>query len=236
MLQTTVKHGVVIQCIFRYWDFLLPHFCINNWQESKMEERVNKKLIRSNKIGVWGYKTHESVNKSHTCVFTKPSPWKLTISWSWSSNISAGNKPTSCNRIFAKSALQSRPDHTYVTRWHLALITGVLSCHLLEKFPARIKRRSTARTRWNNSSDIIQAFDITGQCLCFWRRSSKFVRFWAFDLDLWPMTLTYNPNLAKVKVDPHTKNQGRRFSRESADWRTDGRTLPSTLSPSLRGW
>ena len=24
------------------------------------------------------------------------------------------------------------------------------------------------------------------------------------------MTLTYNPNLAKVKVDPHTKNQGQR--------------------------
>ncbi len=31
-----------------------------------------------------------------------------------------------------------------------------------------------------------------------------------FDLDLWPTTLTYNPRLAKVKVDPHAKNQGRR--------------------------
>ncbi len=29
--------------------------------------------------------------------------------------------------------------------------------------------------------------------------------------------------------------QVKRFSRESAHWRTDGRTLPSTLSPSLRG-
>ena len=28
-----------------------------------------------------------------------------------------------------------------------------------------------------------------------------------FDLHLWPMTLTYNPRLAKVKVDPHAKNQ-----------------------------
>ena len=30
-----------------------------------------------------------------------------------------------------------------------------------------------------------------------------------FDLDLWPTTLIYNPNLAKVKVDPHAKNQVR---------------------------
>ncbi len=34
--------------------------------------------------------------------------------------------------------------------------------------------------------------------------------FWPCDLDLWPTTLTYNPNLAKVKVNYHTKNQGRR--------------------------
>ena len=31
-----------------------------------------------------------------------------------------------------------------------------------------------------------------------------------FDFDLWPTTLTYNPRLAKVKVDPHAKNQGQR--------------------------
>ncbi len=30
------------------------------------------------------------------------------------------------------------------------------------------------------------------------------------DLDLWPTTLTYNTSLAKVKVNPHTKNQGHR--------------------------
>ncbi len=30
-------------------------------------------------------------------------------------------------------------------------------------------------------------------------------QFLAFDLDLWPTTLTYSPNLAKVKVDPHAK-------------------------------
>jgi len=30
-------------------------------------------------------------------------------------------------------------------------------------------------------------------------------QFSLFDLDLWPTTLTYNPRLAKVKVDPHAK-------------------------------
>ncbi len=33
---------------------------------------------------------------------------------------------------------------------------------------------------------------------------------WCGDLDLWPTTLTYNPSLAKVKVNSHTKNQGHR--------------------------
>ncbi len=35
-------------------------------------------------------------------------------------------------------------------------------------------------------------------------------QFLAFDLDLLPTTLTCNPNLAKVKVDLHTKYQGHR--------------------------
>ncbi len=38
------------------------------------------------------------------------------------------------------------------------------------------------------------------------------------------MTLTYNPNLAKVKVDPHTKNQGRRSNGSAVRGRTDKRT------------
>jgi len=35
-------------------------------------------------------------------------------------------------------------------------------------------------------------------------------QFSPFDLDLWPTTLTYNPRLAEVKVDPHAKNQSQR--------------------------
>ena len=60
-------------------------------------------------------------------------------------------------------------------------------------------------------------------------------QFSLFDLDLWPTTLTYNHRLAKVKVDPHTKNQGHRSNGSNrrvpiANWhththgQTDGRT------------
>jgi len=42
----------------------------------------------------------------------------------------------------------------------------------------------------------------------------------------WPMTLTYNPRLEKVKVDPHAKNQAKvnRFKQESAHRQTDRHT------------
>ncbi len=50
-------------------------------------------------------------------------------------------------------------------------------------------------------------------------------RFLAFDL--WPMTLPYNLNLAKVKVNLHTEYQGHRSNgsamRVSTDRQTDGR-------------
>jgi len=60
----------------------------------------------------------------------------------------------------------------------------------------------------------------------------------------WPTTLTYNPRLAKVKVDPHAKNQGQRSNgsnrRAPTDKRMDTHTrthtaLPKVLSPLLRG-
>ena len=35
-------------------------------------------------------------------------------------------------------------------------------------------------------------------------------QFSLFDLDIWPTTLTYNPKLAKVKVDPYAEYQGQR--------------------------
>ncbi len=49
-----------------------------------------------------------------------------------------------------------------------------------------------------------------------------------FDLDLWPTTLTYNPNLAKVKVHPHAKNQGQRSNGSSKTAQTDKLTNGQT--------
>jgi len=65
-------------------------------------------------------------------------------------------------------------------------------------------------------------------------------QFSLFDLDLWPTILTYNPRLAKVKVDPHAKNQGQMVHGQRSNGSnrrapTDKRTLPNVLSPLLRG-
>ncbi len=49
-------------------------------------------------------------------------------------------------------------------------------------------------------------------------------RFLAFDLDLWPTTLAYNPILVNVKVDPHAKNQGLRSNGSAVRAQTDGQT------------
>ena len=53
-------------------------------------------------------------------------------------------------------------------------------------------------------------------------------QFSLFDLDLWPTKMTYNPRLAKVKVDPHAKNQGQRSNgsnrRSPTEKRTDTHT------------
>ncbi len=69
--------------------------------------------------------------------------------------------------------------------------------------------------------------------------------FFTFDLDLWPTTLTYDPKLAKVKVNLHTEYQGRRSKgsagRAHANGQTHGHTdgryqvhyLPASLK--LRG-
>ena len=45
-----------------------------------------------------------------------------------------------------------------------------------------------------------------------------------FDLDLWPTTLTFNPNLAKVKVNLYAKNQGRMSNGSSMRLITDRQT------------
>ncbi len=61
-------------------------------------------------------------------------------------------------------------------------------------------------------------------------------RFFVFDLDIWPTTLTYSPNLANVKVDLHTEYKGRRSNGSAVRGDRDGRTdrltdATSALSP-----
>jgi len=53
-------------------------------------------------------------------------------------------------------------------------------------------------------------------------------QFSLFDLDLWPATLTYNPRLAKVKVDPHAINQGQMSNGSNRRAPTDKRTHTHT--------
>jgi len=45
-----------------------------------------------------------------------------------------------------------------------------------------------------------------------------------FDRDLWPTTLSYNPRLANVKVEPQAKNQGQRSNGSNRRAPTDKRT------------
>jgi len=54
-----------------------------------------------------------------------------------------------------------------------------------------------------------------------------------FDLYLWPTTLTYNPRLAKVKVDPHAKNQGQMSNGSNRRAPTDKRTDTHTDATKL---
>ncbi len=49
------------------------------------------------------------------------------------------------------------------------------------------------------------------------------------------LVMTLIANLAKAKVDPHAKDEGRRSNGSAVRVHTNGRTLPSALSPSLRG-
>ncbi len=48
--------------------------------------------------------------------------------------------------------------------------------------------------------------------------------FWACDLELWPTTLTYNPELPKVKVDLLTEDQGQRANGSGVRALKDGQT------------
>ena len=102
--------------------------------------------------------------------------------------------------------------------------------HKKEKKKRKIKSLSTTSTQLSANAPWLQTqrqwpLTLTSkEC-----NSGVKTRFFAFDLAIWP--LTYNPNLAKVKVDLHTEYQGRRSNSSAVTEDTDGRTLPSALSP-----
>jgi len=57
-----------------------------------------------------------------------------------------------------------------------------------------------------------------------WILPNAVTQFSLFDFNPWPTTLTYNPRLTKVKVDPHAKNQGQRSNGSNRRAPTDKRT------------
>jgi len=69
----------------------------------------------------------------------------------------------------------------------------------LAVYPGPFIKTHTKMTAWTGVKDKI--------CMGWFRECKQFS---LFDLDLWPTTLTYNPRLVKVKVDPHAKKQGQR--------------------------
>jgi len=54
---------------------------------------------------------------------------------------------------------------------------------------------------WLNSASRV----LISTCSAPLVQTGEHKQFSLFDLDLWPTTLTYNPRLTKVKVDPHAK-------------------------------
>jgi len=88
---------------------------------------------------------------------------------------------------------------------------------------------------WLNSASRV----LISTCCAPLVQTGEHKQFSLFDLDLWPTTLTYDPRLAKVKVNPHAKYQDQRSNgsnrRAPTDKRTDTRTLSNVLSPLLRG-
>ncbi len=63
-------------------------------------------------------------------------------------------------------------------------------------------------------------------------------QFLVFDLNLWPTTLPYIANIAKVKVDLHAKDEGRRSNGSTLRAQTNWRMLPcyQRCKLSLASW
>jgi len=74
--------------------------------------------------------------------------------------------------------------------------------------------------RWLNSASWVLISTFSAPLV----ETGQHKQFSLFDLDLWPTTLTYNPRLSKVKVEPHVKNQAQRSNGSNRRVPTDKRT------------
>ena len=92
---------------------------------------------------------------------------------------------------------------------------------------------------WLNSASRV----LISTCSAPLDQTGERKQFSPFDLDLWPTTLTYNPRLAKIKVDPLAKNQSQRsngsnrraLTDKRMDTHTESQTLPKRIiSPATR--
>jgi len=77
---------------------------------------------------------------------------------------------------------------------------------------------------WLNSASRV----LISTCSAPVVQTGEHKQFSLFDLDLWLTILTYNPRLAKVKVDPHAKSQGQRSNSSHRRVPTDKRTHTHT--------
>ena len=118
-------------------------------------------------------------------------------------------------------------------------------CAIIASFPVWLKLMLINCLRWTPPMDYWQTDNSNGLVMVIrnyhWLNSASWVlistapnhwfkrkrNFSLFNLYLWPTTLTYNPRLAKVKVDPYAKNQGQTVQTGECP-QTNGRTHTRT--------
>ncbi len=139
---------------------------------------------------------------------------------------------------------QTPPDHRH-TEKHLSLVIG--ACCTQQSRASSINRCAPEIWHWplTLTHDIdLDLWPWPQPLTLTLKQANSHVKtqFWAFDLDLWPTTLTYIASLAKVKVELHAKDEGRRSNgstmRVQTNGQADGRyqfyNLPAMRSQPIR--
>ena len=121
---------------------------------------------------------------------------------------------------------QTPPDHRH-TEKHLSLVIG--ACCTQQSRASSINRCAPEIWHWplTLTHDIdLDLWPWPQPLTLTLKQANSHVKtqFWAFDLDLWPTTLTYIASLAKVKVELHAKDEGCRSNGSTMRVQTNGRT------------